>query len=93
MKGRRNARTLLPMSTGAGIPPFHSGGMHASHSVGPERLWHMSHQVRPHPISVRERVLSASGSADRLGQDCVESVRVVLLLNNGNRPHPITGSE
>ena len=29
----------------------------------------MSHTMSPHPIFVRERVLSASGAAGRLGQD------------------------
>jgi hypothetical protein len=34
-----------------------------------EKLWHMSQTMRPHPISLRERVLSASGAAGRRGQD------------------------
>ncbi len=33
------------------------------------RMWQRSPLMRPHPISVPEHVLSASGSAGRLGQD------------------------
>jgi hypothetical protein len=38
----------------------------------------MSQTMRPHPISVRERVWSASSSAGRLGQDWLGSGRVSL---------------
>ncbi len=34
-----------------------------------QRIEQLSHIMRPHPISVREHVLSASGSVARLGQD------------------------
>jgi hypothetical protein len=34
-KCRGNANTLLPMTTVAGVPPFHSGGIHAERESSP----------------------------------------------------------
>src|SRR5215831_5172040 len=45
-----------------------------------ERARHMSHPMSPHPIFVRERVLSGSGAAGRLGQDRRGGVRVSVWL-------------
>src|SRR5262249_30315699 len=55
-----------------------------------ERARHMSHTMSPHPIFVRERVLSASDAAGRLGQDRRGgvSVSVVRLSDNGDESHP-----